>query len=108
MLKVNETKFLGYPNVTEGRGVVTKTLPCLRLKTELWRRGIKQIDLALSIRIDPSRLSKYVNGREEMPLEIKEAIAQTGGRRLMVGPGCVIPGHTPYMHIRAAREAVEK
>jgi uroporphyrinogen decarboxylase len=45
---------------------------------------------------------------EAIQAEIKEAIAQTGGRRLMVGPGCVIPGHTPYMHIRAAREAVEK
>ena len=58
------------------RRAVTRTLPCLKLKTELWRRGIKQIDLALSIRVDPSRLSKFVNGREEMPPEIRQSIAQ--------------------------------
>jgi uroporphyrinogen decarboxylase len=45
---------------------------------------------------------------EAIQAEIKEAIAQTGGRRLMVGPGCVIPGHTPYMHVKAARESVER
>lgn len=37
--------------------------------------------------------------------EVKDAIAQTGGRRLMVGPGCVIPGHVPVTHIRAAIQA---
>ncbi len=37
--------------------------------------------------------------------EVKDAIAQTGGRRLMVGPGCVIPGHIPVTHIRAAIQA---
>lgn len=45
---------------------------------------------------------------EAIRAEIQEAIVQTGGRRLMVGPGCVIPGHTPLRHVRAAREAVEK
>jgi uroporphyrinogen decarboxylase len=49
-----------------------------------------------------------LNGPEEaIRAEIQEAIAQTGGRQLMVGPGCVIPGHTPLRHVRAAREAVE-
>lgn len=38
--------------------------------------------------------------------EVQEAIEQTGGRRLMVGPGCVIPAHIPISHIVAAREAV--
>jgi len=37
--------------------------------------------------------------------EVKDAIAQTGGRRLMVAPGCVIPGHVPATHIRAAIQA---
>ncbi len=40
--------------------------------------------------------------------EIQEAIAQTGGRGFMVGSGCIIPGHIPVEHIRAAREAVER
>jgi uroporphyrinogen decarboxylase len=44
----------------------------------------------------------------EIKAEIKEAIIQTGGRNLMVGPDCVIPGHTPIEHIRAARQAVEE
>jgi uroporphyrinogen decarboxylase len=44
---------------------------------------------------------------EQIQAEIKEAIVQTSGRGLLVGPGCVIPGHTPPDHIRAARQAVE-
>jgi uroporphyrinogen decarboxylase len=42
---------------------------------------------------------------EAIQAQVKEAIAQTGGRRLMVGPGCVVPGHTPTSHIRAAIRA---
>jgi uroporphyrinogen decarboxylase len=38
--------------------------------------------------------------------EIQDAIAQAGGRRLMLGPGCVIPTDTPAEHVRAAVEAV--
>ncbi len=45
---------------------------------------------------------------EAIQAEIKEAIEQVGGRRLMVGPGCVIPAHVPISHIIAAREAVER
>lgn len=41
--------------------------------------------------------------------EVHEALAQTGGRRLMLGPGCVAPVATPPEHIaamlRAARSA---
>ena len=43
---------------------------------------------------------------EAIQAEVKEAIAQTNGRRLMIGPGCVIPGHTPVTHIQAAIQAV--
>ena len=42
---------------------------------------------------------------EAIRAEVKDAIAQTGGRRLMVGPGCVVPGHVPVTHIQAAIEA---
>ncbi len=45
---------------------------------------------------------------EAIQAEIREAIAQTNGRNLMIGPGCVIPGHTPLRHVRAAREAIAK
>jgi uroporphyrinogen decarboxylase len=44
---------------------------------------------------------------EAIQAEIQEAIAQTNGRGLVVGPGCVIPTNTPVEHIRAARKAVE-
>ncbi len=42
---------------------------------------------------------------EAIQAEIKDAIAQTDGRHLMIGPGCVIPTHAPVTHIRAAIEA---
>ena len=38
--------------------------------------------------------------------EVRDAIAQTGGRRLMIGPGCVLLVATPDAHIRAAVDAV--
>jgi len=38
--------------------------------------------------------------------EVRDAIAQTGGRRLMIGPGCVLLIATPEAHIRAAVDAV--
>jgi uroporphyrinogen decarboxylase len=39
--------------------------------------------------------------------QVRDAIAQTGGRRLMVGSGCVVPINTSPLYLRAAREAVE-
>lgn len=38
--------------------------------------------------------------------EIRQAIGQTGGRRLMLGPGCVVPIDTPATHVRAAIQAL--
>jgi uroporphyrinogen decarboxylase len=38
--------------------------------------------------------------------EVQAAIAETGGRRLIVGTGCVTPITAPVGNIRAAREAV--
>jgi uroporphyrinogen decarboxylase len=40
--------------------------------------------------------------------EIEDAIDQTGGRRYLVAPGCVMPVTTPTEHVRAAREAVNR
>ncbi len=39
--------------------------------------------------------------------EVRAAIEETGGRRLIVGTGCVTPITAPAGNIRAAREAVE-
>lgn len=45
---------------------------------------------------------------EAIKAEVKDAIAQTNGRRLMVGPGCVALGHIPALHYRAVIEAVKE
>lgn len=39
---------------------------------------------------------------------VADAIAQTGGRRLIVSSGCVAPVNAPFSNLRAARAAVER
>jgi uroporphyrinogen decarboxylase len=39
--------------------------------------------------------------------QVQDAIQQTGGRRVIIGAGCVTPVTTPETNIRAARAAVE-
>jgi uroporphyrinogen decarboxylase len=39
--------------------------------------------------------------------EALEALEQTGGRRFILGTGCVTPIVAPTVNIRAARQAVE-
>ena len=39
--------------------------------------------------------------------EVEDAIAQTGGRGLIIGTGCVTPITAPAGNVRAARMAVE-
>jgi len=43
---------------------------------------------------------------KEAALQARDAIAQLGGRRLMVAPGCVIPVATPEANVRAVVNAV--
>jgi uroporphyrinogen decarboxylase len=38
---------------------------------------------------------------------VADAIAQTGGRRLIVSSGCVAPVNAPFSNLRAVRESVE-
>lgn len=38
--------------------------------------------------------------------EVRDAVAQTEGRGLLIGPGCVLPVTVPDNHLRAARVAV--
>jgi uroporphyrinogen decarboxylase len=45
---------------------------------------------------------------EEVLAEAQDALAQTGGRRVVLGTGCVVPIVTPWGNIEAARSAVEK
>lgn len=42
---------------------------------------------------------------EAIRAEVRQAIAETGGSRLMLAPGCVLPIATPDAHVRAVIEA---
>jgi len=44
---------------------------------------------------------------EAVAAEVRDAIAQTGGRGLMVGPGCVLPLATPDAHLAAVVAAIK-
>jgi uroporphyrinogen decarboxylase len=44
---------------------------------------------------------------ERVGSEARAAIEETGGRRLVIGTGCVTPITAPIVNIRAARDAVE-
>jgi uroporphyrinogen decarboxylase len=44
---------------------------------------------------------------EAIQAQVRDAVAQVGGRRLMVGPGSTPLITTPVAHFRAARDAVE-
>jgi uroporphyrinogen decarboxylase len=43
---------------------------------------------------------------EQVAAQARDAVAQTGGRNLIVAPGCVIPVATPEANVRAAVAAV--
>ena len=51
---------------------------------------------------------KKIAGRSPGPIaaEARDAVEQTGGRHLLVGPGCVIPVATPAVTLRAVVSAV--
>jgi uroporphyrinogen decarboxylase len=43
----------------------------------------------------------------DVQAEIEDAVRQTGGRRLIIGTGCVTPIVAPWSNLRAARQAVD-
>ena len=54
------------------------------------------------------RMGAVVTGSpEEAAAQVRDAIAQTGGRKLIVGPGCVIPTNAPAANLRAMRRVVD-
>jgi uroporphyrinogen decarboxylase len=42
---------------------------------------------------------------DEVAAEVRQAIAETGGRRVLVAPGCSIPPRTPAENLAAAARA---
>jgi uroporphyrinogen decarboxylase len=53
-----------------------------------------------------SQWTIHQDGPENMLAEVRDARAQTGDRRLLLGTGCVIMTTTPLRNIRALRESV--
>lgn len=67
--------------------------------------GAKQVSGAVSGGV--SRWTLYYQSPEEIKAEARDAIKQTGGRRLVLGVGCVAMTNTPLRSIRALREMAE-
>jgi uroporphyrinogen decarboxylase len=70
------------------------------------RTGLQKIKGAASGGVDHWTL--HQESPEQTLEEIKDAIAQTHGRRLILGTGCVSMVTTPLRNIRALRESVEQ
>ena len=68
------------------------------------RRGLEQISGAASGGVDHWTL--HQESPEQMLEEVEDALAQTNGRRLLLGTGCVAMVTTPLRNIRALRESV--
>ncbi len=68
------------------------------------RRGLEKIQGAASGGVDHWTL--HQESPDKMLEEVKDALAQTNGRRLLLGTGCVSMVTTPLRNIRALREAV--
>ena len=76
-----------------------ETPPSLRQALDRTKRG-----LVAGI----ERMAAIAKGSpEEAAAEVRDAVAQTGARRLIVAPGCVVPYQTPEANLLAARRAVE-
>lgn len=67
--------------------------------------GLAQIRGAASGGVDHWTL--HDEGPQGTLSEIEDALAQTNGRRLLLGTGCVIMATTPLRNIRALRESVD-
>lgn len=66
--------------------------------------GLSQIKGAASGGVD--HWSLHQESPEQTIAEVKDAIEQTNGRRLLLGTGCVAMTTTPLRNIRALRESV--
>ncbi len=69
------------------------------------REGLAQINGAASGGIDHWTI--HQEGPEQTLAEAREAAEQTGGRRLMLGTGCVVMATTPLRNLRTLREFAE-
>ena len=75
-----------------------------RLTAPTLRDALKRFPKLLVGGIEENRTLTH-GSLDAIGAEVRDAIAQTGGRRLMIGPGCVLLIATPESHIRAAVDA---
>jgi uroporphyrinogen decarboxylase len=66
----------------------------------------QQTDLAFLTGLD--RTSLLTGPRELIAAQIREAIAQTGGRGLILAPACVIPPETPEAHLQTVVDVLKR
>jgi uroporphyrinogen decarboxylase len=69
------------------------------------RQGLGQIKGAASGGIN--HWTMHQESPQQMLEEARDAVEQTGGRRLLLGTGCVVMTTTPLRNLRALREFVE-
>ena len=69
------------------------------------REGLTQIKGAASGGIDQWTI--HQESPQQMLAEARDAVEQTGGRRLLLGTGCVVMATTPLRNLRALREFAE-
>jgi Uroporphyrinogen-III decarboxylase len=55
-----------------------------------------------------SQKTIVLGDRSEVKKEAEDAIAQTGGRRFILGTGCVVPVIAPHGNLMASRQIVER
>lgn len=70
------------------------------------RNGLSRVRRAASGGVN--HWSMHQESPQQTLAEARDAVAQTGGKRLLLGTGCVIMVTTPTRNIRALREFVEE
>jgi uroporphyrinogen decarboxylase len=70
------------------------------------QQGLQQVSGAVSGGV--SRLTMFRDDPAAAIAEAHDALEQTGGRRFVLGTGCVIMTNTPLRNVRALREVVEQ
>jgi len=69
--------------------------------------ALGQVSQALVGGLD-ERGSLVVGGPQAVRAQVRDAVSQCRGRRLIVGPGCVVDLRVPEANLAAARQAVEE
>ncbi len=69
--------------------------------------ALGQVSQALVGGLD-ERGSMIADSPKAVGAQVREAVTQCGGRRLIVGPGCVVDLRVPEANLAAARQAVEE